>query len=170
MTLRKTLVVMLVLALCASLSADAMAGKKKKKKKGPEPYTSEEGMILVPHTMLVSSTGEVNSITAQEFENTCAIPATNGLDAYVYEVPEDYQKIEADIVVKGAAQLGWQLYAFFYTEDCERSPIAITPGGTTDLIEQDAEGFMPAGTAYVLVADFLGDPVTVHYELKPAGS
>lgn len=167
MTPKKTLVLALVVALCASLSADAVAGKKKKKKKGPKPYTSEEGMILVPHTMLVSSTGEVNSVTAKEFENRCEIPASNGLDAYVYEVPRNYQKIEADIAVKGAAQMGWQLYAFFYDENCARNPQAITPGGTTDFIEQDAEGIMPAGTAYVLVADFLGSPATVHYELKP---
>ena len=167
MTLKKTLVLVLVLALCASLSADAVAGKKKEKK-GPKPYTSEEGMILVPHTMLVSSTGEVNSVTAQEFENTCSIPVTNGFDAYVYEVPEDYRKIEADIAVKGAAQSGWQLYAFFYDENCARNPYAITPGGTADpTLKQDAEGIMPPGTTYILVADFLGDPVTVHYELRP---
>ncbi len=159
MGLRKTALV-LTMALCVALAPPAVAGKKK-----PKPYKSEEGRILVPHTLLVSSTGETNSVTAKEFENRCALPASNGFDAYVYEVPKEYQTIQSNIVAKGQAQVAWDLYIFFYDKDCVRNPSAITAQGTVTMA--DAEGIMPAGTAYVMIADFAGDPATVHYELKP---
>ncbi len=158
---RQILAIFLSLALALAFAAPATAGKKK----GPKPYKSEEGIILVPHTLLVSSTNQVNSVTAREFENRCAIPASNGLDAYVYEVPKEYQKIEADFVAKGKAQIAWDLYAFFYDANCKRSPVQINASGA--ITQQDAQGIMPAGTTYVLIADFAGDPAIVHYELKP---
>lgn len=164
MASRRLIALVAVFALVASLGAPATAGKKKK---APKPYTSEEGRIAVPHTLLYASTAEVNSVTANEFEARCEIPASNGFDAYVYEVPAEYQKIQANFHAYGKASLGWDLYAFFYKEDCTLQPYAITASGTTSFSKQDAEGIMPAGTAYVLIADFLGDPATVYYELSP---
>ena len=160
MSLRKLLLFALTLILGASSLVPAVAGKK-----GPKPYKSEEGIILVPHTMLYSSSGEVNSVTANEFESRCAIPASNGFDAYVYEVPKEYQTIQAEITAHGKAQAAWDMYAFFYDKDCKISPTAVAAQGAVTMA--DAEGVMPAGTAYVLLADFAGDPATVSYELKP---
>jgi hypothetical protein len=160
-TLKKALVLAVVLALGASLFSPAAVAKKK----GPKPYKSEEGVIGAPHTLLYSSTGELNSVTANEFEATCAIPVTNGLDAYVYEVPEEYQAIQANIAAHGSAQVAWDLYIFFYDADCKLNAYAIAAQGTVTMA--DAEGIMPAGTTYVLIADFAGDPATIYYELKP---
>jgi hypothetical protein len=162
MKLRKTLAITLAIVLAATLVGPATAGKKKK---APKPYTSEEGIIAVPHTMLYASSGEINSITANEFEQRCAIPASNGLDAYVYEVPKEYQNIEADIAAHAKAQVAWDLYAFFFKADCSLQPYSLQAAGTVAM--NDVEGIMPAGTAWVLLADFAGDPATVWFELKP---
>lgn len=149
------------IGLVVSLIGPATAGKKK-----PKPYSSDEGQIAVAHTMLFSSTGEVNSVTAKEFENTCSIPVSNGLDAYVYEVPAAYQKIQANIEAIGRSSIGHDLYIFFYDKDCVRNPVAVSAASAVGE-QSDASGIMPAGTAYVLIASFAGDPVTIHYELKP---
>ena len=161
MRAKKTLAVVIAMVLAATLSAPAAVAKKKK----PKPYTSEEGLIVAPHTMLYATSQEVNSVTANEFEATCSIPASNGLDAYVYEVPAEYQKIEADITATATGQVAWDLYIFFYKSDCTLQPYSYQAAGTVAM--NDAKSVMPAGTAYVLIADFAGDPVTVRYELKP---
>jgi hypothetical protein len=158
MKLRKLLAVVLAAGLVTTVGGAAAGAKKK-----PKPYKSEDGVIAVGHTLLYSSTGEVNSVTAKEFENSCAIPASNGLDAYVYEVPAAYQKLEMTFKAVGKAQVAWDLYGFFYDKDCKRLPSAAAAQGAVTMA--DATGVMPAGTAYVLIANFAGDPVTVHYEL-----
>lgn len=163
MSFKKILVPVLVVGLLLASVVPATAGKKKAK---PKPYKSEEGMILAPHTLLFSSTGEVNSVTGREFENRCATPATNGIDAYVYEVPAAYQKIEAQIKAVGSSTIGHDLYVFFYDKECTRNPMSLQAGAATGGAN-DAEGLMPKGTAYVLIADFCCDPATIHYELKP---
>ena len=154
----KLLAVVLAAGLVATVWGPAAGAKKK-----PKPYKSEDGIIAVGHTMLYSSTGEVNSITAKEFENSCAIPASNGLDAYVYEVPAAYQKLDMTFKAVGKAQVAWDLYGFFYDKDCKRLPSAAEAQGAVGM--SDTSAVMPAGTAYVLIANFAGDPVTVHYEL-----
>jgi hypothetical protein len=160
MHLNKPAAVALAALIVTASLGPAVAGKKK-----PKPYTSEEGIIAVPHTMLNSTTGEVNSVTAREFEARCEIPASNGLDAYVYEVPKAYQKIEAEIAARANASIAWDLYVFFYTKDCVRAPYSL--GAQGSVTQADVEGPMPKGTAFVLIADFAGEPTTVYYELKP---
>ncbi len=157
----KYMVVALVLALVASLAAPALAGKKK-----PKPYTSPDGVIALAHTMLYSSTGEVNSVTAREFQARCAVPATNGLDAFVYEVPAAYQKIQSNITATADSSVGHDLYAFFYDKTCKLLPTSVTAGAVVGE-KNDAEGIMPAGVSWVLLANFAGDPAVVRFELKP---
>lgn len=160
MIVKRMLVLAVVAGLVTMVGGPASGGKKK-----PKPYKSEDAVIALAHTVLYSSTGEVNSVTAKEFESSCAIPASNGLDAYVYEVPAAYQKTEWTFKGIGQAQVGWDLYAFFYDKECSRlSVIAASGAGVS---KTDASGVMPAGAAYVLMASFSGDPVTVHYELTP---
>ena len=167
MRFKRSIVLFTALSLVAAFAAaPATAGKKKKK--GPKPYTSSEGAVMVPHTMLVSSTDRVNSVTAYEFEARCDIPATNGVDAYVWEVPADYQKIESTITSFGDGG-SHQLYVFFYKADCTRQTYYLSPSTNTDLETETApEGIMPKDTAFVLVSNFLGHPgVKVWFELKP---
>jgi hypothetical protein len=162
MKLKNGLILLVVLALVAALGAPAVAGKKKK----PKPFTSDEGLIAVPHTLLYATSGDVNSVTANEFENTCSIPASNGLDAYVWEVPAEYQKITSDIKSFSAASM-YDLYVFFYKADCTLQPYSLQASGTAGATHAPY-GEMPKGTAYVLMANFLGDPAgAIHFELTP---
>jgi hypothetical protein len=166
MRLKRSVILVLVIALVAAIAA-APASAAKKKKKGPKPFVSSEGTIAVPHTMLFASTGEVNSVTANEFENRCEIPASNGLDAYVWEVPAEYQTIESNIETFSAGS-AYDLYAFFYKEDCTLQPYSLQASGSTGLVANAPSGIMPPGTFYVLMANFLGDPAAaIHFELKP---
>ena len=163
MKLWRIVTVLVVLAIVATLGMPAMAGKKKK----PKPFTSEDGIIAVPHTLLYATSGEVNSVTANEFENLCQIPATNGLDAYVWEVPAEYQTIESTIESASTAD-AYNLYIFFYKEDCTLQSYSLQATSATELIQQAPKGLMPAGTHYVLMANFLGDPAaTINFTLTP---
>ncbi|MGH2756845.1 MAG: hypothetical protein ACRDI3_03560 [Actinomycetota bacterium] len=160
---RRLVVPLVVLALVASLVVpSAVAGKKKK----PKPWKSEEGSIAVPHTMLISSTGERNNVTLREFEARCAIPATNGLDGYVYEVPKEYQTIPSKIAARGSGGTR-ALYIILYDKDCQMQ-MYFTGSDAIPSTEDDTEGAMPPGIAYVGLANFFGHPqVTVWVELKP---
>lgn len=155
------LVHVLVLVLVAGLmSPAAVAGKKKK----PKPYKSEEHALAVAHTMLIASTGERNNVTLREFEARCAIPATQGFDAVVYEVPKEYQTIQSSVTVSSTASLSYGLYLVMYDKDCQfklyLSPSTGIPNNA------DTEGIMPAGIAYVGIANFAGEPANVWWEAK----
>jgi hypothetical protein len=156
---KKLIAAFLVLGLLVAFSAPAAA---KKKKKGPKPYTSEEATINVGHTVLYSQSGTLLSATAQEFLNSCAIPQSNGLDAYVYEAPAEYQNTTASIQAFGGpgTQVAYDLDIFLFDSSC--SQLAVFNSTSVD-----EGGILPKGTAYVLIYNYLGDPVTVHYELKP---
>lgn len=154
------------LALTATIVGPAAAAKKKKSK-GPKPYVSEEVTIQVGHSAMYGNSGTVLGITAQEFINTCAIPGSNGLDAYVFEVPVDYQKIDTSVSAIGTGgALPYDLDMFFFDEGCQVT-------GVSQTTSVDEIGLAPAGSAYILVHNFGegtaggGDSVTAHIELKP---
>ena len=156
---KKLIAAFLVLGLLVAFSGPATA---KKKKKGPKPYTSEEATINIGHPVFYGQAGTPLSLTAQDFLNSCAIPGSNGLDAYVYEVPADYQKITASIQAFGSegSQVAYDLDIFLYDSSC-------TQVGVYNSTSADEGGVAPKGTAFVLLYNYTGDPVTVHYELKP---
>jgi hypothetical protein len=158
---KKLIACFLVLGLLAAFTGPATA-KKKKKKKGPKPYTSEEATINVGHPVFYSTAGTPLSLTAQEFINSCAIPQSNGVDAYIYEIPADYQNIVAAIQAFGSegTQLGYDLDLFLYDSSCAQL-------GVFNSTSADEGGVTTKGTAYALVYNYTGDPVTVHIELKP---
>jgi len=155
---KKFIAAFLVLGLLVAFSGPAVA----KKKKGPKPFTSEEATINVGHPVFYSTAGTPASFTAQEFLNSCAIPQSNGADAYVYEVPADYQNITASIQAFGSegTQVAYDLDIFLYDASCAQV-------GVFNSTSADEGGVTPKGTAFVLLYNYTGDPVTVHYELKP---
>ena len=155
--MRKILVGLLVLSLVAA-APGAWAGKRKK----PKPYTSETVTLAVPHPVAYSSTGSVNGITAKEFENTCAVPSTNGLDAYVFEVPAAFKKYDAQIDAIGepASPAPYDLDIYLFDESCKPT-FAFNAEGT------DESGIVPKGTAWILIHNYLGEPgLSAHIELK----
>lgn len=150
-------IVGLVLAV-GLVAHPAVAGKKK-----PKPYKSEEVTIAVAHPIFYGQSGSVNSVTAKEFENTCAIPASNGLDGYIFEVPKEYQRIQAltSAIGSSAGAAGFDLDLYYYDAGCINT-LASNTAGT------DENGVMPKGTAFIFMHNYLGDPaVTAHLELKP---
>lgn len=167
--MKKTLALLLTLVLAASIGGSAAAAKKKPK--GPKPYKSEEVTIEVAHSVHHGNSGTIVGLTAQEFMNTCAIPNSNGVDAYVWEVPADYKNVDASIsaIGSGAGPEGYDLDIFLFDESCT---ITFASQSTSS----DELAFMGKGTAYILVYNFGspqspaggGGPVTAHFELKPA--
>ena len=157
--IRRTLALGLVLVLAAMVQP-ATAGKRKPKVK---PYKSEEVTVALAHPLFYDATGSVNSVTAKEFENTCAAPASNGLDAYVFEVPAAYQTITASVKAIGTAKTpaAYDLDVYMYDKDCAVKSVSNGEG-------TDETGVMPAGIAWILVDNYLGEPaVSFHIELAP---
>jgi hypothetical protein len=156
-----TLALALLLAL---MIHPAFAGKKKPKVK---PYKSEQATIAVAHPVFYGNTGSVNNVTAQDFQNSCAIPASNGFDAFVFEVPAAYQKIAATMKAIGTETLGgYDLDVFFYDSSCAVKLASQGEGNPGEA--SDESSVMPAGTAFILVQNYLGGPnVSFHIELAP---
>lgn len=149
----------LALCLVAALmlpGAHALAGKKKK---GPKPYKSDEVTIVIPHPIFHTATSDAVNVTIQEFKNRCAVPGTQGLDAHIFEVPAAYQKIDAAIAAIGAGGT-YDLDLLYFDESCAILGVSQAEG-------TDEAGFMPAGTAWIALYNYLGDPnVAAHIELK----
>lgn len=158
---KKVLVIALVLALTAALVGPAAAGKKKKKKKGPKPYVSETVTLAVGHPVFHSASGSLVGVTPQEFLQNCSIPSSNGLDAYVFEVPEDYLEIDATVRAKAdsAPVVAHDLDIYMFDADCNET-LYFNNVGT------DETGIKPAGTSFVLIHNYAGDTVDAHIELE----
>ena len=157
--MRRVLTLGLTLAMVLMIHP-ALAAKKKPKVK---PYKSDEVTVAVAHPVFFGQTGAVNTVTAKDFENSCAVPASNGVDAYVFEVPAEYQTISAMVKAVGTAATpaGYDLDIYMYDKDCTVK-LAANAEGT------DEVGVMPPGIAYLLVQNYLGEPnVSFHIELSP---
>lgn len=156
--MKKILAFALVLAIVAAPSA-AVAGKKKK---GPKPFVSETVSIAAGHPVFHGQSGTQASLTAQEFLNTCAIPSSNGVDAYVFEVPAEYQKIEAQLEAVGTpgAPAPYDVDVYTFDSSCAQNSAQNTAG-------TDQVGYLFKGTAYVLVHNYEPGPIDVQLTLKP---
>lgn len=158
--LRKTLVTLVAAALVAA-PAGTGALAKAKKKKGPKPYVSSEIAIQTGHTAAHGPSGTLVTVTAQEFIRRCALPASNGVDAAVYEVPADYRGLMAPVKAIGTgAAAAYDLDLYLFDESCNEVAY-YNPVGT------DEVGIITADTAFVLVHNYEPGPVTVHIELTP---
>lgn len=159
---KKLLVLALVAALLAAFAAPSVA---KKKKKGPKPYTSETVTVQLGHTVLNSQSQTLVGVTPQEFLNSCAIPSSNGVDAWVFEVPAEYQKITSLIeaegvgVTDGAVAADMDIYLF--DAACEQI-------GTFNTVGTSESGALSAGTAFILLHNYAGGPTDMSFTLTPA--
>ncbi len=162
---RKALIIGLVAALACALVA--LPADAKKKKKGPKPWKSEEVTIHLGHAAFHGASGTVVAVTAQEFLARCAIPTSNGVDAWVFEVPEEYKKINALVKAIGSAGTPtWDLDLYFYDDAC-------APTGASNAVGTDETAAMTAGTSYIVLHNYFlhdggGQQVTAHIELAPA--
>ena len=154
--MRKLIAVAAAFALIVAPST-ALAGKKK-----PKPYTSDTVTIQMGHPVLNSTTGSVAAVTAAEFMGRCAVPASNGLDAYVFEVPKEYQSLEATLEAKGTPGLPYAYDIDVYLYDSSCALISAQNSAGTD-----QSGFLMKGTAFVLVHNYEPGPADVQLTLKP---
>jgi hypothetical protein len=151
----KRLVILGLVAAVGLVAQPAVAGKK-----GPKPWKSEEVTLGVPHPLFFGQSGSVNAITAKEFENSCAIPSSNGVDGFVFEVPKEYQGIQASVSGIGAGG-AYDIDMFMYDANCTVTIASQATGS-------DEVGLLPKGTAFVFIHNYEGDPnVSAHLELKP---
>lgn len=158
--LKKALVSLLAASLVAAPAAGALA--KAKKKKGPKPYVSSDITIQTGHTAAHGASGTLVTVTAQEFIRRCAIPASNGVDAAVFEVPADYQGLTATVKAIGTAPgpAGYDLDLYLFDASCNQVAF-YNPTGTDEI------GTLTADTAFVVVHQYQPGPVTAHIELTP---
>ena len=158
---KKLLILGLVLSLAAALAGPATAAKKKK---GPKPYSSETVTVEFGHPLFNGYSGSLVGVTPQEFLNTCAIPGSNGLDAYVFEVPADYQKIQSSIEASGVGTTDGALPAdidiYLFDEACAFHGVFNNPG-------TDESGVLAAGTSFILLHNYTGGPTDLQFTLKP---
>jgi hypothetical protein len=154
--LKKTAVI-LALAIAVGMQPATAAPKKK-----PKPYKSEEVTLGIAHPVFYSATQSVNTVTAKEFENRCAVPSSNGFDAYVFEVPKAYRSIQAAITAVGSPsqEINYDIDVFLYDAKCAVT-LAYQATGN------DESGVLAKGTAWILIHAYEGEPnLSAHIELK----
>ena len=153
----KKLIALAVALAIVVAPTTALAGKKKK---GPKPF-SETASIQTGHPVFNGNSGTIVGLTAQEFMNTCSIPASNGFDAFVFEVPAEYQKIEAQLEATGAGGVyAYDVDVYTFDSSCAMTSAQNTPG-------TDQSGYLAKGTAFVLVHNYEPGPIDVTLTLKP---
>jgi len=141
---RRLIALALILGLVGAVSAAPAIAKKKKKK---PPITFEAS-----GTIAISNPGSLEgaSITGNEFVETCAIPATQGVDGFVVELSDEISKVTSTVGVSGSDATGiHDLDMYFFTADC-------APTGAASTGDADEAGVFGAGTKYVLVNAFYG--------------
>ncbi len=153
-SMKKTIAIAVALAVVLVPSA-ASAGKKKLK-----PYKSDTVSIAMGHPVLNSASGSVVSVTGQEFIARCDLPATNGLDGYVFEIPKPYQKVNATIEAIGSTPSPeYDVDIYTFDSDCNLVQALNAPG-------YDESGAIMKGTAFVFVHNYLPGPLDVYITLK----
>ena len=157
--MRKTIVLVLALSLMVALVGRAAAGKKKKPAPPPPVTFEASGKVLVPDP-LHGNVGGPTSLTTREFDQTCAIPATQGLDAYVIELSDEISKVPAAVSLNWSDQRA-NLQMEFFGADCWKT------GEVGQFDSEDGgneKGTFQAGTKYIIVTVALG--AAVDFSLK----
>jgi hypothetical protein len=116
----------------------------------PQPFTAE-GQLLAPDLLGRLGIG----LTNRGPVGGCGPSTSQGLDAWVFELPPDGPGAGAPVKVSGSDLLGLHnLAVAFLSEGCEVL-------GQLDTPAADEAGVLPAGTRFVVVSDRLGIGTTV---------
>jgi hypothetical protein len=144
--MRRSFVVVLVACLAAALMTMPADAKKKRKKRKPPVTFKAEGSFAVANPATLENQG----VTQNEFMAGCAIPASQGVDGFVIELPAKVTKVASKVTAAGGDMTGiYDLDMYFYNSSC-------APSGAASSAGDDEIGAMPAGTKYVVVAAFWG--------------
>lgn len=152
--MRRSFTIVLVACLLGALLAmPADAAKKRKKRRPPVTFTTK-GSFAFANPATLENAG----ITQNELMANCGIPASQGLDGYVIELPAKVTKVASKVTAAGGDVTGiYDLDMYFYNDAC--SPI-----GAASSAGDDEVGAMPAGTKYVVVAAFWGVGVDFNFK------
>lgn len=143
-----------VLAVITCLSAGAFAAPAVAKKK-PIKFSTEGAFQIGNPADYMADAGLVRN----EFAQTCAVPASQGTDGFVIELPAAVQKIDADAALEGEdATGGPDMDMYFYDEGC----MSTGDVATTQLSEY---GVVPAGTKWIVVSAWMGADVKFTLDL-----
>jgi putative nucleotidyltransferase with HDIG domain len=116
----------------------------------PRQFTAQ-GQLLAPDLLGRIGVG----LTNRGPVGGCGPSGSQGLDAWVFELPADAPGGGAPVKATGSDLLGLHnLAVTFVSEDCETL-------GQLDTPAADEAGVLPAGTRYVVVSDRLGIGTTV---------
>lgn len=90
------------------------------------------------------------SVSVAEFEQSCEIPATQGLDGYIFKVPEELRgktMIAEASIIRGGSDLD----LYFYDSECKRLALAATSG-----YQVDERAAIPPHTAFIAMTAYAG--------------
>ncbi len=105
------------------------------------PLFSARGQLLLPGLL---------GLTSAQMQADCAAPASQGVDALVFDLPPEARVAGAAVRLTGSDLLGLHnLDADFYSEDCQLVGRLAGPAA-------DETGSLSAGTRFVVVTDRLG--------------
>lgn len=94
--------------------------------------------------------GGPSNVTKREFRTLCAIPTSQGLEAYVVQLPDALSNIAGDVRVEWAQPTPYNdIYMEFYGPDCAFIGAAGLYDGSDGTTEV---GSFPAGTRYILIS------------------
>lgn len=111
---------------------------------GGKPFTDPDGAVT-----LANAAGPDASITFNEFALACMTPASQGMDAYIVELPAGAGDGVHNFATKGGQELARDLDVYFYGPDC-------APTGDIASGSADEAGPIPPGSAWAVVVLFAG--------------
>ncbi len=116
----------------------------------PGPLFSARGTLLLPGLL---------GLTSAQMQAGCGTPASQGVDALVFDLPPEARVAGAPVRARGSDLLGLHnLDVAFYSETCE--PLGSLAGPAAD-----EAGALPAGTRFVVVTDRLGIATSVDFSV-----
>ena len=147
----------IVLALIAGLLGGALVGPAEAKKKKPKPvkFSATGSLVTSNPTTFDAETG----VTRTEFENSCSVPQSQGLDGYVIELPANVSKKNANVTLSGTGQgIVVDLDMYFFSATCDST-------GAISTEAPSESGLMAAGTKFVLVSAYFGHDIDFTFNL-----
>ena len=111
---------------------------------GGKPFTDPAGAVA-----LANAAGPDASVTFNEFALACMTPASQGLDAYIVELPDTAGDGVHNFATKGGQELARDLDAYFYGAHC-------APTGAIASGSADEAGPIPPGSKWAVIVLFAG--------------
>ena len=100
----------------------------------------------------------VGLVTHYDFLLNCpGIPTTQGVDAYVVEVPAEFQAKPSEVEAEATSSVSAHpvLEMSFYSSGCDQGDLYVTGAAT-----------LPAGTGFIVVQDIQGGAVEFELTIK----